>query len=1370
MDSTDQDVPAGKPEADTLTDALRQLAPGSHMLNALQLIIDTHTIVTVTDPAGRIIYANDRFCEVSKHSREDLIGQTHSIVRSDRHPSSFYEGIWSTISSGNVWNGDIQNKAKDGSFYRVQTTISPIFDNKNRIAGYGSIQTDVTAQRQSMVDEPDNEREFLNILRTAIDSIESSLCVIDPSGKVLFANKAQGELYPDSVSPTGSLIDLHEMVRQRLPDLTKVEIDNYVKDIFTTGVKEQRSLTDGRIVQVVRTITDDGYMIGHHTDITKLVKQNELLEDQAASIELMKAIAVDANESADADSAYARCLERICEFTGWEVGHVYLPCNDERGRCRPADYWYSTDSGDFTPFQIETERTVFELGQGLPGRVFQSGNPAWMHDVTADFNFLRSEAAQRSGIKGGAAFPVKIRTKVVAILEFYSTQPIEPNPKLEQILSHVCTQMSQVVERDSSEKLLMTRITAELRKRDKELVEQNQRLDAALKNMTQGLCMFDSEQRLIVSNQRYAEMYDLPPGVMKPSITLREIIEYRIANGIYAGENPEEYIQERMAWVSSGVHSSKIQNLSDGRAIAITHQPMSDGGWLTTHEDITERVKSENALLESQELFSRVFHASPASLAISSPDGTILDVNEAWSAMLGISREEAMAKTAHELGFWVDISERERFVEVINKDGAAKEIETLLQTRDGRLINVVSWGERVEVGGTSRLLFVSLDITERKKAEEALQESQELLSKAFRASPAAMAISNPLNGTHIDVNETWMTMLGYSREQAMQSSVLDLGIWADPKARERFIKQIGSEGSLYGFDTKFKTKDGRLLDVLVSGEQVEIGGEQRLLVVSYDITNRKMAEAALRESENKFKALVESTNVVPWEFDPETMRFTYVGPQVVSLFGYPVEDWYTEGFWETSIHPDDREKTVRICTEATNLCLDHDFEYRVMTANGGVVWVRDVVSVVAHGGKAKSLRGVIIDISDRKKSSEALERSEQRFKDIVEVSSDWIWECDENLRFTYFSERFTQVTGVPKDRVLGKKRQEIGMDLEGGDWESHLADLEARRSFRAFSYAVKDENGDTRHWMVNGRPVFDENDNFMGYRGTGADRTMEVRAEAELRRHRDHLQDLVNDATVELKQRADELRLALAKEKELNELQSQFVSMASHEFRTPLAIIDGAAQRLKRRAGKLSPEDTSKRVEKIRGAVARMTQLMESTLVAARLEAGRPTIQIEPCDISSVLREICDRQQDIAENHVISCKVNDLPNVIQADRTAIEQVFTNLLSNAVKYAQNAPDIELKAHLDGETVIIQVRDYGIGIDEEDLPNMFQRFFRARTSTGIAGTGIGLNLVKTLVELHDGSVSVESKKGEGSLFSVRLPIEGPAATNQSEGQAA
>ncbi|MDH3580192.1 MAG: ATP-binding protein [Hyphomicrobiales bacterium] len=276
-------------------------------------------------------------------------------------------------------------------------------------------------------------------------------------------------------------------------------------------------------------------------------------------------------------------------------------------------------------------------------------------------------------------------------------------------------------------------------------------------------------------------------------------------------------------------------------------------------------------------------------------------------------------------------------------------------------------------------------------------------------------------------------------------------------------------------------------------------------------------------------------------------------------------------------------------------------------------------------------------------------------------------------------------------------------------------------------------------------------------------------AEAEIIRHRDHLQDMVETATMDLKAKAVELNRALTREKRLNEQQRQFVSMASHEFRTPLAVIDGMAQRLKRLAdkGPLAQEDAAERVDKIRGAVARMTRLMESTLAAARMDEGKINIEIAPCTIRDIVEEVCIRQQEIATDHVISCNATALPPTIQADSGALEQVLTNLLSNAVKYAPDAPDIQVRAHSEGDDVVISVRDNEVGIDEDDLPRMFERFFRAKSSTGISGTGIGLNVVKTLIEMHDGSINFESAIGEGTTFTVRLPINGPVKRLETVG---
>jgi signal transduction histidine kinase len=223
----------------------------------------------------------------------------------------------------------------------------------------------------------------------------------------------------------------------------------------------------------------------------------------------------------------------------------------------------------------------------------------------------------------------------------------------------------------------------------------------------------------------------------------------------------------------------------------------------------------------------------------------------------------------------------------------------------------------------------------------------------------------------------------------------------------------------------------------------------------------------------------------------------------------------------------------------------------------------------------------------------------------------------------------------------------------------------------------------------------------------------------------------------------------------------------SHEFRTPLTIIDGAAQRLVRRKDKVTPEDLVARTDKIRAAVQRMTGLIEGTLYASRLDAGEIRMERQLCDLKELVREVCARQAEISKFHDIRVDVDGLAEGIYADAALLDQVFTNLLSNAVKYAPDDPHIEVKGWTDGDFAAVSVRDHGVGIAADDLPRMFERFFRAATSAGITGTGIGLNLVKQLMEMHKGTIEVDSVAGQGSVFTARLPVDPRAAGAPAQG---
>lgn len=664
----------------------------------------------------------------------------------------------------------------------------------------------------------------------------------------------------------------------------------------------------------------------------------------------------------------------------------------------------------------------------------------------------------------------------------------------------------------------------------KQLDEKNTHFHSALENMTQGLSMYNGEQRLIVCNRRYAEMYGLSPDLTKPGTRLSEIVQQRIANGIFAGDAPEDYMEERAEWGEKPKEDSKLQHMSDGRTILIVRRPLSGGGWVSTHDDITELSNAQTDLekmnrrvLAEKERFRSLYRSTPVMMHSIDEDGVIVDANEFWQPVMGYRPEEVIGRRTIE--FMTEESRtyaKESVLPAFWRDGFCKDIPYQFIRKNGDIIDVrLSAVVSLSIeDGKRRSLACVIDVSNQANAERELARvntnilrERERLNEIYRRTPV-MLHSICENGEIVEVSDYWCEKMGYSHDEVI----------------------------------------GRLI---------------------YDFMSPVSAEVMRNENAPKLFA----------------------------------------------------------------------------------------------GGKV------------------------------------------DNVHYTY----------IRKD---------------GSRMEVRLS-------------AITGQNFDTNR-LQTFTVVFDVTD--------------QVRAERELLRHRDDLRALVHEATADLEMKAQELECALEREKELNQMQRQFVAMVSHEFRTPLAIIDSSAQRLKKDAEKDSPDAILQRADKIRGAVGRMTQLMESTLTSARLDEGVVAVNIQPCDIASIVFEICSHHQEIASKHLITCDAYSLPASIKADAAALEQMLTNLISNAVKYSPDNPEIHVRAYGDGSNVILQVRDQGLGIDDNDLPGMFSRFFRAKTASGIHGTGIGLSLVKKLVELHGGTITVESKKDSGSTFTITLPIDGPSSQSE------
>jgi two-component system, OmpR family, sensor kinase len=247
-----------------------------------------------------------------------------------------------------------------------------------------------------------------------------------------------------------------------------------------------------------------------------------------------------------------------------------------------------------------------------------------------------------------------------------------------------------------------------------------------------------------------------------------------------------------------------------------------------------------------------------------------------------------------------------------------------------------------------------------------------------------------------------------------------------------------------------------------------------------------------------------------------------------------------------------------------------------------------------------------------------------------------------------------------------------------------------------------------------------------------------------------------------LAQQASMLEEQLAQEQRLALLQRNFVSMASHEFRTPLTIIDGHAQRLIKMKDRLAIEEINERAGKVRSAVLRMTHLIDNLLNSSRLIDGGAEPYFHPAeiDVASLLHEVSQLHREMAPRSHIVEQFGTAPLPMIGDPKLLFQVFSNILSNAIKYSPDGGPIEINAGTEADEVVVAIADRGIGIPAQDRDRLFERYHRGSNVSGIVGTGVGLYLVKMVVDLHGGSIDVEGAEGEGSRFTVRLPIKPPA----------
>lgn len=362
-----------------------------------------------------------------------------------------------------------------------------------------------------------------------------------------------------------------------------------------------------------------------------------------------------------------------------------------------------------------------------------------------------------------------------------------------------------------------------------------------------------------------------------------------------------------------------------------------------------------------------------------------------------------------------------------------------------------------------------------------------------------------------------------------------------------------------------------------------------------------------------------------------------------------------------------------------------------------------------------------------------LKLSETRYRTVLETQTELVCRFTPDTTLTFVNSAYARYFGERTETLIGKSwLQYIPQDQHEGI-RNHLTHLQETQRSISYEHSVLAADGVLRWQQWTDQPILDELGNIVEIQSVGIDITERKNAELALRQ-------------------------ALERERELGELKSRFVTMASHEFRTPLTTIMSTASFLEMAEGQVSSEKRLARLAKIQSAAADMTQLLDDVLVFGKAEANRLEYQPKALDIVAFSTEILeDIQAGLGNEHSMEFRNNLRDSKLMADEKLLRQIITNLLTNAVKYSAKGSRVLFDLAYEANAIVITVQDEGIGIPEHDLEHLFEPFHRAKNAKDIAGTGLGLAITKKAVDLHQGEIHVESKLNQGSCIKIKIPNE-------------
>ena len=739
----------------------------------------------------------------------------------------------------------------------------------------------------------------------------------------------------------------------------------------------------------------------------------------------------------------------------------------------------------------------------------------------------------------------------------------------------------------------------------------------AVDELNDGFTLCDADDNLVFCNKRQKELFPGVADLLVPGTPFETIVRQSAERGIIAdiAGHEEDWIAGRMAAHLTDDASLFEQESADGAWIEIRETKLADGCRVGIRTDITERKRSEQALLRSEEKFRDFTEVASDWFWEMGPDLRFTFFSERVEQIVGVPPAFHIGKTRDELAGEDATTEKwQRHLQDLRDHKPFRDFRYDRMGPHGRLQYLSSSGKPVfdENGKFCGYIGIGSDLTHQIEAEEQAKLANERLAAAVDA------LSEPFV------------------------------LW---DAEDRLV--IANQ--------RFREINAAV------GDKVEPG-------TLYDVFARTLLEHRL----------------IPEAFEEEEQWLAQRLDQHRDPAG-PFEQRRLDGSWFMIYEQRLRDgSTATISTDITNL----------------------------------------------KDAESKLQVSQERFRDFANVAADWFWEQDTDLRFTNVTEDNVAVTGMKQEDHYGKTRRETGLlDVSEAEMDEHEALLLAREPFTDFRFSRLRPDGEKVFISVGGKPFYDAQGIFSGYRGAGRDITRIVEAERIIKAERDRAEAA-------------------------NRAKSEFLAQMSHDFRTPLNAIIGFSQVLLQQIyGPLGDERYAEYVDHIFKSGNLLLEFVNDLLDISKIESGEFDLEIENVALEELVGEMRDLYgpQFAEQNLTFETRIAPEVKTVRADRSGLLHMLINILSNAGKFTPAGGSIALCAKdVDGATTI-SVEDTGIGFDEDELETILSPFGRARGAAehGIQGTGLGLSIVKSMMEAHGGRLELSSPPQKGVKASLIFP---------------